>query len=390
MKNVKHLLLKSFLILFIGFVSNNLFAKDRTLRIQVEGVKYDSLIIYGTNSDGKLIKKHGKQTAQNLWTFSISEYEFNTLYWYQIIPKSFDTRTKTARSSDFYLVNGKDTLSADWLHFYENMPVLKLKYFAKEIKTNEDLYVNNIGLVKDCQRITHKFLLNSDTTSDNYVAMKYRYFGTFDTADSIKLKYQDYLNEYIAIAKSHPESKFFITQIWRLYSRFKSKEDLKKVYDVFNDKVKNSYIGMRIGKYLTFNRFANMELPNEKTGISEPIIEDSSKYTLVIFSASWCGPCHRLIPTLKEAYSDLKDKVNFVYVSVDEKETVQNWKKIISEKEIPWRSLLASNDVLGVRHKYFVEGIPELYLVAPGGKLEEIPLYEKEGKDKLYKLVQNK
>ncbi len=389
MKNIKHLLLKSFLILFIGFVSNNLYAKDRTLRVQVEGVKYDSLIIYGTNSDGKFIRKYGKQTGKNLWSFSIPEYEFNTLYWYTIIPKSFDAKTKTARGSNFNIINGKDTLSADWLQLYENMPILKLKYFGKVIKDKEELYINNVGTVKDGTRIFHKFILNCDTTSDNYVAMKYRYYGTFGAADSIKLKYKDYLNEYMAIAKSHQDSKFLITQIWRLYSQFKSKEDLKKVYDVFSDQAKNSYTGMRIGKYLAFTTFANMELPNEKTGIPEPIIEDSSKYTLVIFSASWCGPCHRLIPALKEAYSDLKDKVNSVYVSVDEKETVQNWKKIISEKEIPWRSLLASNDVLGVRHKYFVEGIPELYLVAPGGKLEEIPLYEKEGKDKLYKLVRN-
>lgn len=365
----------------------NLEAQNRKLRVNVDGVKYDSLIIYGTNVDDKFIKIPGKQTGKSLWTFSIPNIEFNSLCFYKIIPKSFDPKTKTVRSSNFNMVYGRDTVSADWLQLYENMPILNLKYIGKEIK-KEDLYINNIGLVKDGIRITHRFILKCDTTSDNYLTMKYPAFASFGAFDSTQLKYKDYLNEYELIAKYHPDSRYLMSQLYKRYWRFKNKNELKKVYEVFNDKMQNSYWGKRISRYLEFYKFPNMELPDGKTGVSEPIVKDSSKYTLVIFSASWCGPCHRLIPTLNQVYGDLEDLVNFVYISIDEKETVENWKKLMIDKEIPWRSLLAADNIPEVKERYFIYGIPQSYLVAPNGNLEEIDISESEGKNRLYNLVE--
>ncbi|MDR0681042.1 MAG: hypothetical protein LBG15_04210, partial [Dysgonamonadaceae bacterium] len=39
------------------------------------------------------------------------------------------------------------------------------------------------------------------------------------------------------------------------------------------------------------SKFENSILPSWDTGNLEPIIQDTSKYNLVILSASWCGPC---------------------------------------------------------------------------------------------------
>ncbi len=38
---------------------------------------------------------------------------------------------------------------------------------------------------------------------------------------------------------------------------------------------------------------------------------------LVDFSASWCGPCKRMLPELEAAAEQLKDKATFLKVDVD-------------------------------------------------------------------------
>ena len=46
-----------------------------------------------------------------------------------------------------------------------------------------------------------------------------------------------------------------------------------------------------IEQKLKFTRFDNIQLPDWKTEKPEYIIQDTVKPCLVVFSASWCGPC---------------------------------------------------------------------------------------------------
>jgi thiol-disulfide isomerase/thioredoxin len=108
---------------------------------------------------------------------------------------------------------------------------------------------------------------------------------------------------------------------------------------------------------------------------------------LVLFSASWCAPCHAQIPILREIYKDHSAKLDMVYVSLDEPTTVENWKKMMKAEQIPWRSLMAIEEVKRIKEKYYVEGIPLSILVYPGGHMENIDVRHKEELDKLYKTL---
>jgi thiol-disulfide isomerase/thioredoxin len=92
----------------------------------------------------------------------------------------------------------------------------------------------------------------------------------------------------------------------------------------------------------------------------------------VVFSASWCGPCHALIPKLKKVNTELKDRLAMTYVSLDEENTVKNWTQLMQKESIPWRSLLAKNDIEKIKKKYFVLTIPHAILVYPRGLKAEI------------------
>lgn len=70
--------------------------------------------------------------------------------------------------------------------------------------------------------------------------------------------------------------------------------------------------------------------------ISENEFKDSVKsgYSVVDFSATWCGPCQMLAPVLEEVSEDMKDKVNFFAVDVDEAQDVCNELGIMSVPSI--------------------------------------------------------
>lgn len=155
--------------------------------------------------------------------------------------------------------------------------------------------------------------------------------------------------------------------------------------------MKESYYGKRIARQIVFlegdTLFVNSMLPAWNSANLEPIVKDSSKYNLVVFSASWCGPCHKQIPVLKEIYNDLHEYVDIVYVSIDEPETLEAWKALMRKEKIPWRSLLAVNDVKEVQDKYGAKAIPLTLLVMPDGHKRRIDVRNEEDKEKLYRLV---
>lgn len=115
----------------------------------------------------------------------------------------------------------------------------------------------------------------------------------------------------------------------------------------------------------------------------EPVIVNREKDHLIIFTASWCQPCHKLIPVLKKLYGELKDRMEFTYISIDDSRTIDNWPKVIEKNEIPWRCLNAADQLDEVMRKYNIHGIPSAFHVTKNGGFKEINLQNAKERDKL-------
>ena len=99
----------------------------------------------------------------------------------------------------------------------------------------------------------------------------------------------------------------------------------------------------------------------------------AGKYVLIDFWASWCVPCRKGIPHLKEIYAKYRDK-GFEIVSVANDKSQADWIKALDQENMPWiqvrdyfppRTMLQSQ----VLSLYLINALPSFVLIDREGKI---------------------
>lgn len=90
------------------------------------------------------------------------------------------------------------------------------------------------------------------------------------------------------------------------------------------------------------------------------------KYVLVDFWASWCGPCVRQLPVLKDLYKQYKDK-GLEVVGVAVWDDPEDTKEAIKEHELPWDCIIDAQQI--PTDLYGITGIPCIMLIGPDGTI---------------------
>lgn len=236
--------------------------------------------------------------------------------------------------------------------------------------------------------ITDAYVVTSDmeTTLSIYSpCARYSYFRNFDRVD---YSYDYYLDQYMSLSKKYPDSRTLMTTFSFTLCFYQQLSDIERMFACFSEKNKQSHHGKQVADYIRLMKssFKNMELDNSITGMPEKIILDSDRPVLVVFSASWCAPCHDLIPLLRSIYEKVNSKMDIVYITIDEPKTINQWKRMLDSEKIPWRSFSPGNRLAEVKLNYKVGPIPLQYLVYPNGNMEKLEIRREADLQKVFDL----
>ena len=92
-------------------------------------------------------------------------------------------------------------------------------------------------------------------------------------------------------------------------------------------------------------------------------LRTGSRYLLVEFWASWCGPCRMEIPHMKQAYSRFRDK-GFEIVSFTVDDEREDWEEASAEEDLPWTDIGMGFETEAARvYNVRTSGVPKNYLV---------------------------
>lgn len=169
-------------------------------------------------------------------------------------------------------------------------------------------------------------------------------------------------------------------QLLNRYSRYllKPNDDLEAGYDFLKAEVSDTALKSQYEKVYTIQSklLKGMASPTfEKyenhSGDSTSLADLKGKYVYFDIWATWCGPCIREIPALKEVEKKYhKANIQFVSISVDDLADHQVWVEMVTEKELSGLQLFANNSWSSeFIRAYNINSIPRFILVDPQGNI---------------------
>ena len=111
------------------------------------------------------------------------------------------------------------------------------------------------------------------------------------------------------------------------------------------------------------HHYIDMELPGldgQRVSLKSVLENPANRYVLLDFWASWCAPCLKSIPELKEAYAHYHDKGLEIF-SVSQDSKTKDWEASVAENGMTWVNVMDKYRKAG--RDYRVDYIPTVFLI---------------------------
>lgn len=148
------------------------------------------------------------------------------------------------------------------------------------------------------------------------------------------------------------------------------------LYNAFSVSLRNTPTGKTLAQRLGSSRitalgkiFPSLTLLNTSNQPISVTVAPSSKYTLIDFWFSRCGPCLQELPKLKELFSIYQNKgFRIVGISIDKPVDRKIWQQTIQEKGLVWPQYLDLSGKLTVG-QLSINYFPSNFLLDEKGRI---------------------
>lgn len=201
----------------------------------------------------------------------------------------------------------------------------------------------------------------------------------FNRMASAESKDKDLTIAYLNMVESTLPNGYAKDQLMMGHLQYglKPDENLEQAFDIFKNSVTNQeYLATLTQRYEQLkvltpgNPSPTFNYENYKGGTTS-LSDLKGKYTYIDVWATWCGPCIREIPSLKEIEKDYAGKnLQIVSISIDEPKDYDTWRNMIQDKSLGGIQLMAdTNWSSKFVQDYAILGIPRFILVDPEGNI---------------------
>jgi len=264
----------------------------------------------------------------------------------------------------------------------------KMRIIIRNIDNNpkkNDIYFINIPFV-DVQNEYENLIKKSD---DKYSVAAYfidsiRKLNDGNIPDSLWNKFLDVrrrkIDDKIEFIKKHANSYYSLHVFWYdiLNECYIDSDSLRAIYSLFSSKLKNTIEGKfadtLIKRKSAIHLYKILPEITFKTdsGKVYTISEfRDKKYVLVCFWASWCGPCKKNIPFLREIANSYQPKgLQLISISIDEEK--ERWKLALDKYPMSWPQTCDVPEYMSdqkIREQFSISIIPQYFLIDMKGKI---------------------
>lgn len=164
-------------------------------------------------------------------------------------------------------------------------------------------------------------------------------------------------------------------------------DELAKAYACLSREVRESYESF---KDFTVRCMVPTEEGTEEQTLSLSDFVGKGKYVLVDFWASWCGPCCAEVPNIAAVYEKYAGD-DFDVLSVAVWDTPDETFRAAEEHGVVWNQMVIIPEDRSIpTDVYGINGIPQIFLFGPDGKIVERGLRGENIEKNVAKYVQSK
>ena len=170
--------------------------------------------------------------------------------------------------------------------------------------------------------------------------------------------------------KSHPDTYTSVIELGYLKNQL-PKDTIQKIFENYTPEIKGSKYAKVVEVYLReniskigdkFHDFEGFDQNGEKVKFSNI----RGDYTLLDFTAAYCGPCIQAADELVEINKKYSDSLKIVSFTQDPKKDV--WLKSLERDNVTWTSIWDGEGRYSETSiKYGIQGIPTFVLINPEG-----------------------